>query len=95
MPETPRFASLMADNAAGLYTALAAHLTRRLGIPVQPLTDSSWQARARMLSAGQAQLGVVCGLQYVYALDGGERPGLELLAAPVMRAPRYADRTSA
>jgi phosphonate transport system substrate-binding protein len=84
--------SLMADNVTGLYLALAAYLTRRLGVAVDVVRTPPWQERERMLHRGDAHLGVMCGLQYVYATEHHQRPELELLAAPVMRAPRYQDR---
>jgi phosphonate transport system substrate-binding protein len=55
----------------------------RLGVPTKVVDDVPWQAREQMLYRGEAQVGVVCGLQYIHA------PGIELLAAPVMRGPRY------
>jgi phosphonate transport system substrate-binding protein len=33
----------------------------------------------------------MCGLQYVYAVERGEKPGIDLLAAPVMSGHRYAN----
>jgi phosphonate transport system substrate-binding protein len=85
-------ASLMADNAAAFCSDLARFLTGRLGATVRVLDDVPWQERERRLYRGDAQLGVVCGLQYVYAVDRGERPGVDPLCAPVMRRPRYGDR---
>jgi phosphonate transport system substrate-binding protein len=86
------FASLMADNAVDFCRGLAAYLAQRLGITVSLLEDVNWQERERVLYRGEAQLGVVCGLQYVYAVDRGEQPGIDLLAAPVMRGERYQGR---
>jgi phosphonate transport system substrate-binding protein len=75
------FVSLAADSAAGFWRAIADRLGARF------IDDVPWQAREQLLVAGEVDLGVVCGLQYVLA-----RESLELLAAPVMRAPRYQDR---
>jgi phosphonate transport system substrate-binding protein len=86
------FASLMADNAAGLYAGLCTYLARRLGLPVEVIQEVPWQEREQMLYRGEAHLGAMCGLQYVYASARGESPGVELLVAPVMQAPRYAGR---
>jgi phosphonate transport system substrate-binding protein len=85
------FASLMADNAAEFCRALAGHIGSRTGIGVRVLEDTPWQERERRLYCGQADLGIVCGLQYVNAVDRGEVPGIDLLAAPVMRGLRYAN----
>jgi phosphonate transport system substrate-binding protein len=86
------FASLMADNAVDFCHALAAYLAARIGIPMRVLDDLPWQECEQRLYSGQADLGVVCGLQYVDSVDRGDVPGIELLAAPVMRALRYANR---
>jgi phosphonate transport system substrate-binding protein len=82
----------MADNAAVFCQGLAAYLARHLGVPVRVLDGVLWQERERMLYRGEAHLGVVCGLQYVYAVDRGEQPGVDLLAAPVMGGARYQGR---
>ncbi len=87
-----RFASLMADNAADFCRSLTAYLGARMGTAVDLLDDVTWQEAERQLYGGQADLGVVCGLQYVYSVDRGDAPGIDLLAAPVMRRARYANR---
>jgi hypothetical protein len=58
-----------------------------------PAEEVPWQEHERLLYGGEAQLGVVCGLQHVYAVDRGERSGVELVAAPVMRGERYLGRS--
>jgi phosphonate transport system substrate-binding protein len=82
------FASLAADNAAPFYRGLVQYLSAALGTPVRLLDEAPWQERFRWLHRGQAQLGVVCGLQYV-----GAEHALELLGAPVMRGLRYGGRS--
>jgi phosphonate transport system substrate-binding protein len=86
------FASLMADNTAEFCRALAAYLGARLGHSMHVLDDLPWQECEQRLCGGQADLGVVCGLQYVYSIDRGDAPGIDLLVAPVMRGPRYMNR---
>jgi phosphonate transport system substrate-binding protein len=88
-PEALLFASLAADNLLVFHRGLAAYLSDALRYSIRPVEDPSWQVRERQLLGGQAHLGVVCGLQYVYSIERGDEPGMELLAAPVMRAPRY------
>ncbi|HEV7663839.1 MAG TPA: PhnD/SsuA/transferrin family substrate-binding protein [Chloroflexota bacterium] len=85
-------ASLMADNAAFFSRDLAAYLSRRLHLSVTVLENVPWQERERQLYRGDAHLGVVCGLQYVYAVNRRDTPGVELVCAPVMRAERYERR---
>jgi phosphonate transport system substrate-binding protein len=84
------FASLMADNAVEFCRDLAAYLSIRIGFTVKVVEDAPWQECERQLYRGAAHLGVVCGLQYVCAVDRDEQPGIELLVAPVMRGARYA-----
>jgi phosphonate transport system substrate-binding protein len=80
--------SLMADNAAPTYRAIAAYLSQRLGLAVQLVEDVPWQQREQLLDAGLAQVGFICGLPYVQKHDRAA-PLVELLAAPVMAAERY------
>jgi phosphonate transport system substrate-binding protein len=86
------FASLMANDAASFCRDLASYLSQRVGIRMRTLEDVPWQERERHLYRGEAHLGVVCGLQYVRCVERVERPGVELLAAPVMRGVRYENR---
>ena len=83
-----KMVSLMAGNADFFYEGLADYLTRRTGIRVRVIDDVCWRERDVMLDRGLAQMGFVCGLQYVYKLDD-EKKKVELLAAPVMGSPRY------
>jgi phosphonate transport system substrate-binding protein len=89
--QTLKFSSLKSENALEFCLGLAAYLGSCLGGQVQ-LVEAPWQEAEQMLYAGRAALGAVCGLQYVLANAGGVVPGLQLLAAPVMCAPRYADQ---
>jgi phosphonate transport system substrate-binding protein len=89
--DTLEFVSLMSDNARSFCASLAAYLALRVGMPVA-LADEPWQDAERRLYEGDAHLGIVCGLQYVLSADREDVPGVELLAAPVMRAMRYGDR---
>jgi phosphonate transport system substrate-binding protein len=84
-----RIASLMADNAAFFSRDLAHYLSQQLELRVDVVEDVPWQERERQLYRGEAHLGVACGLQYVYAQNRHENPGVDLLCAPVMQAPRY------
>ena len=89
--QTLKFSSLKSENTLDFCHGLAAYLGHCIGDDVQ-LVEAPWQEAERMLYAGLADLGAVCGLQYVLAHDSGVLPGLDLLAAPVMCAPRYADQ---
>lgn len=86
-PDALVLTSCMSPSMDGWCRELAAYLEGRLGRPVRAALDPPWQERERMLVAGQAHLGWICGLPYVRL--AGE---LEPLAAPVMAAPRYQNR---
>ena len=83
-----RLVSLMAANSDFFYRELAGYLTRHTGIEIVSAGDPWWRERERMLDEGLAQIGFLCGLQYVQRIDGENR-GIELLAAPVMESSRY------
>jgi phosphonate transport system substrate-binding protein len=91
-PDELLFASLAADNATPFYRLLVGYLSRRLSRPVRLLDDVPWPERERRLARGMAHVGLVCGLQYIYAQQRRDEPGVELLAAPVMRGRRYQSR---
>jgi phosphonate transport system substrate-binding protein len=79
----------MAQNAMPFCRALCSYLSSALGADVRLLEDVPWQEAERRLHAGAADVGVVCGLQYVLA---GGTVGLSLVAAAVMRGERYTGR---
>ncbi|MEZ4657353.1 MAG: PhnD/SsuA/transferrin family substrate-binding protein [Caldilineaceae bacterium] len=71
--------------------ALAQFLQNELSLPVQWIGDEhmGWSARLDQVTQGQIHVGWICGLHYVRLIDG-QLSDLELLAAPVQAAPRYA-----
>lgn len=89
--ETIRFTSLMAENADLVVDAVVRYVGDQLGAPTSFVADVPWQERERLLDGGQIQAAWICGLPYVRKVDVGNPP-IELLAAPVMAAPRYGDR---
>ena len=86
-----RLASFLSENARPTYERIAGYLARRLGEPVQLVQGVAWEERHRMVDAGQVQVAFMCGLPYSQKHDRPDRP-VELLCAPVMAAPRYAER---
>lgn len=83
--------SCLAGNTHETSRATADYLGQRLGIRTEFVVDIPWKERERLLDSGNIHLGWICGLQYVWKTDQS-KSNLELLAAPVMRAPRYQDR---
>jgi phosphonate transport system substrate-binding protein len=79
-----RFATFLAPNMLPVYRFLAERIAQRLGRPVQVVVGSSFDQFER----GQADLGVICGLPYVWLAAHRPRP-VEPLAAPVLVGERY------
>ena len=78
-----KLVSVLAPCLAPLYRAVARHL----GVDFDESLD--WRECEQQLYRGEAELGFLCGLPYVRQADSPD-PRLELLGAPVFRAPRYA-----
>jgi phosphonate transport system substrate-binding protein len=89
--KTLRLTSLMSQNADPLVDRVASYLADRLALPVEFVDLEPWQARERLLDAGQVQVGWICGYPYIRKVDWEKQP-LDLLAAPVMAGPRYSGR---
>ena len=86
-----RIASCMAPNADDTCRAIADYLARALGVGTEFVDGISWRERERQFDAGEIQLCWLCGLPYVWKADAPP-PAIELVAAPVMAAPRYAGK---
>jgi phosphonate transport system substrate-binding protein len=82
-----RFATFLAPNMLPVYRFLADRVGERLGRPVELVVGSSFDQFER----GEADLGVICGLPYVW-LAARQRPPVQPLAAPVLAGDRYAGR---
>jgi phosphate/phosphite/phosphonate ABC transporter binding protein len=82
-----RFASFLAPNMLPVYRFLAERLGDGLGRPVQLVAGSSFD----QFEHGRADLGVICGLPYVWLADR-HPPPVEPLAAPVLVGARYGGR---
>ena len=82
-----RFATFLAPNMLPVYQFLAGRIGERLGRPVELAVGRSFD----QFEAGQADLGVICGLPYVWLADR-HPPPVEPLAAPVLSGERYGGR---
>ena len=88
-----RFATFLAPNMAPFYRFLADRIGQHLGRPVELVVGRSFD----QFEQGEADLGVICGLPYVWLADR-HPPPVELLAArswsaPAMAAARSTTRT--
>ena len=79
--------SLLSDNARPTCQRIADYLSAHAGVRATLVTGMPWQAQQQLLDQGKAEVGFICGLPYVRKVER-----FELLAAPVMRAPRYQGR---
>jgi len=90
-PRCLRLISCQAENSEFIGRAIARYAAERLGMSIEFVDGIPWQERERLLDEGAIHAGWICGLPYVLKADR-HRPGLELLAAPVMAGPRHAGR---
>jgi len=82
-----RFATFLAPNMVPVYRVLAARIGARLGRRVELVVGRSFDQFER----GEADLGVICGLPYVWLAARHPAP-VEPLAAPVLDGARYGAR---
>jgi len=82
-----RFATFLAPNMLPVYRFLADRIGDRLGRPVELVAGTSFDQFER----GEVDLGVICGLPYVWLADR-DPPPVEPLAAPVLAGERYGGR---
>ena len=82
-----RFATFLAPNMLPVYRSLAERIGDRLGRPVELVVGASFD----QFEQGEADLGVICGLPYVWLADR-HPPPVEPLAAPVLSGERYGGR---
>ena len=85
--EPLRFATFLAPNMAPVYRFLAGRIGQHLGRPVELVVGRSFD----QFEAGEVDLGVICGLPYVWLADRRPAP-VEPLAAPVLAGTRYGGR---
>ena len=82
-----RFVTFLAPNMLPVYHFLVERISDRLGQPVELVVGTSFDQFER----GEADLGVICGLPYVWLADRHPSP-VEPLAAPVLSGARYGGR---
>ncbi len=78
-----------APLAEPMVAAVAGYLGDALGATLTLRTDLPWQERQLALDAGAIDIGWICGPPYVQRAAMAAPP-IELLAAPIQAAPRYA-----
>lgn len=86
-----KFTSCMAPSMDPACRRIVAYLGARLAIDTAFVDDIPWAERERRLDAGELHVCWICGLPYVWKANAADPP-IVLIAAPVMRAARYANR---
>lgn len=86
-----RISSCQASNSEPIMRAITAHLQAALGVRFSYVDECDWQERYARLDAGTLDVAWICGAPYVRRMMIST-PVIELLAAPVWRAPRYQDQ---
>jgi phosphonate transport system substrate-binding protein len=82
-----RFATFLAPNMLPVHQFLTDRIGDRLGRPVELVVGRNFD----QFEAGEADLGVICGLPYVW-LAARRPPPVEPLAAAVLTGARYGGR---
>jgi hypothetical protein len=82
-----RFVTFLAPNMAPVYRFLADRIGQRLGRRVELVVGRSFD----QFEQGEVDLGVICGLPFVW-LAARQPPSVEPLAAAVLAGDRYAGR---
>jgi len=78
----------LGDNARPFYQNVVDYLVQATGLQTDLVSDLSPDEQDRLVDSGQIQVVFTCGLPYVRKADLNP-PLLQLMAAPVMAAPRY------
>jgi phosphonate transport system substrate-binding protein len=91
MTTTLRITSCQAPNSEYIMRETARYLGTRLGVKIDYVEECEWPERYARLDAGDIHAAWICGAPYVRRV-ASRAPSIELLAAPVWRAPRYGDQ---
>lgn len=86
-----RSTSCQAASSKPLMRTVLDYLRQRLGLALTYVDELSWEACYQELGRGGIHLAWICGAPYVRYRELAASP-VQLLAAPVWRAPRYGDR---
>ncbi|MFP2927867.1 PhnD/SsuA/transferrin family substrate-binding protein [Pyxidicoccus sp. 3LG] len=84
-------AAFVSESGIGVYAKLADWLSGQLGRQVEFVSGFSYGTIDEMIDDGAVDVAFICGYPYVLKRDRPE-PVVDVLAAPVMRAPRYGNQ---
>ena len=81
-------AAFVSESGIGVYSRLSEYLTHKTGVQTEFISGLAYGTINSMLDEGTVDCGFICGLPYVMLRDN-PRPAARLIAAPIMKAPRY------
>ncbi|WP_164009380.1 PhnD/SsuA/transferrin family substrate-binding protein [Pyxidicoccus trucidator] len=84
-------AAFVSESGIGVYSKLADWLAGQLGRQVEFVSGFSYGTISEMIDDGAVDAAFICGYPYVLKQDGPD-PTIDVLAAPVMKAPRYGNQ---
>ena len=84
-------AAFVSESGIGVYAKLADWLARQLGQQVELVSGFSYGTIDEMIDDGAVDVAFICGFPYVLKHDQPD-PVVDVLAAPVMKAPRYGNQ---
>lgn len=84
-------AAFVSEAGVPVYGEIVDYLAQRSGAPLELITGLGYSTITQMLEAGAVEYGFICGYPYILAHDQ-PTPKVELVAAPVMKDPRYLHR---
>lgn len=91
MFQSIKITSIQSENSAYTCQQIARYLGEQLGMSTEFVTDLPWPKLEQLLDKGEVQVGWICGAPYVKKASQEPSP-IELVAAPVMKHPRYQQR---
>lgn len=84
-------AAFVSERGVPVYGKIVDYLAEKSGVPLELVTGLAYTSINQMLEAGAVDYGFICGYPYILAHDQA-LPKVELVAAPVPKAPRYQHR---
>jgi phosphonate transport system substrate-binding protein len=84
-------AAFVSEAGVPVYGEIVDYLAQKSGAPLELITGLGYSTITQMLEVGAVEYGFICGYPYVLAHDQ-PTPKVELVAAPVMKDPRYLHR---
>ena len=83
-------AAFVSEQGLGVYGDLVTYLGSKLSVETELIDGLSYKTINGMISDGAIQAGFICGLPYVLLKQ--KQANIEVLAAPVMKNPRYSGK---